>query len=147
MSGHPLDVVLSTNSMGGGFAYPGGYERFADLGKLALWVGNAVSTRAPSMLEATVDISMGWLVVLGVDDPGEALRHEYDLAVIKHPGMTLDADGPTDQQRAAALVEELGEVARALTYDRDQAGALAPELAQLGALAAAWIVHFEKVGA
>jgi NTP pyrophosphatase (non-canonical NTP hydrolase) len=52
--------------------------------------------------------------------------------------MTLDAEGPTDEQRVAALVEELGEVARALTYDQDHAGDLTTELTQLAALAAAW---------
>ncbi len=57
----------------------------------------------------------------------------------------LDSDRPTDSQRLAALVEELGEVARALTYDASteagHGGDLATEVTQVGALAAAWALH------
>jgi hypothetical protein len=114
-----------------------------DLARLALWVGNAVAAPSWSGLLEVADRVSAWLVDLGVTDPVEAMCDEYDRAVLKHPGMTLDQDAPTDEQRAAAVVEELGEVARALTYDRDHAGELEVELAQLGALAAAWATRFE----
>ena len=87
-----------------------------------------------------------WASVAGVVDPAEAMQEEYDRACLLHPGMTLDSDAPTDAQRLAALVEELGEVARALSYDahtdRGHAGDLATELIQLGALAAAWATRY-----
>ena len=88
---------------------------------------------------------LGWLRVLGVADPREAMREEYDRACVKHPGWTLDSDRPTNVQRLAALVEELGEVARAQSYDADteagHGGDLATEVTQVGALAAAWALH------
>ena len=140
MSAHPLDRALDSVVPRSDCGDPR-LRRFVDLGKLALWVGNAAFQPCKSMLDAIIDITAGWLISLGVEDPAEAMRHEYDLACIKHPGMTLDGDAPTDKQRAAALVEELGEVARALTYDRDHAGELTTELAQLGGLAAAWLIH------
>ena len=82
----------------------------------------------------------------GVADPVEAMREEYDRACVLHPGMTLDSPEPSDAQRFAAVVEELGEVARATTYDaqtdRGHAGDRDTELIQLGALAAAWATRY-----
>lgn len=82
-----------------------------------------------------------WLLDLGISDPWQAMCDEYDRAKAKHGDMTLDSDKPTNEQRFFAVVEEIGEIARALTYDQDHAGELTKEITQLGALALAWLTH------
>jgi KaiC/GvpD/RAD55 family RecA-like ATPase len=47
----------------------------------------------------------------------EVIR-EYDRAKVKHGDNTLDGSQSNDVLRLAALVEEVGEAARELTYDR-----------------------------
>lgn len=83
---------------------------------------------------------------LGVSDPAAALVAEYGRSSVKHPGMTLDADGHTDETRFYALAEEVGEVAAALTYDNtDGTGHnadLISEVTQVGALALAWATRY-----
>lgn len=133
---HPLDIVIDE-------CHPRTRVR-PDIGVLTLWVGQACAAPSLSALEEVVERAAGWMANLDVSDPAEAMRDEYDQAVLKHPGMTLDQDTPTDAQRAAALVEELGEVARALTYDQDHAGDISTELTQLAALAAAWATKFAE---
>lgn len=97
-------------------------------------------------LTGIVKFCDAWLRDLGVEDPAQAMRDEYDRARTLHPGMTLEAEAPTDDQRFAALLEEQGEVARACTYDahtdRGHAGELTTELVQLGMLAAAWAIRY-----
>lgn len=87
---------------------------------------------------------------LGVDDPAAAFAAEYERAAVKHPGMTLDCDGPTDENRFYALAEEVGEVAAALTYDNAQDTGhnadLISEVTQVGALALAWLVRYQDGG-
>jgi hypothetical protein len=127
---HPLDLALDQVVPRVSMA--------PDLATLALWVGDACCRPSFNVLLEVVDRCAGWMANLDIANPKEAVREEYDLACLKHAGMTLDADAPTDEQRVAALVEELGEVARCLTYDQDHAGNLVEELTQLAALAAAW---------
>lgn len=84
---------------------------------------------------------------LGVEDPAAAFVAEWERAAVKHPGMTLDCDGPTDELRFYALAEEVGEVAASLTYDNAQgtghnADTIA-EVTQVGALALAWLVRYQ----
>ncbi len=84
---------------------------------------------------------------LGVEDPVAAFVAEYERAAVKHPGMTLDADGHTDETRFYALAEEVGEVAASLTYDNTQgtghgADTIA-EVTQVGALALAWLTRYQ----
>lgn len=134
---HPLDIVLDR-------CRPRTRLR-PDIGVLALWVGQACAAPSLSSLEEVIDRAAGWMANLDVCDPAEAMRDEYERAVLKHPGMTLDQPGPTDGQRAAALVEELGEAARALTCYQDHAGDLSTELARLAAMAAAWATRFVVV--
>lgn len=87
------------------------------------------------------------LVHIGVVNPVQALVGEYVRATVKHPGMTLDADGPTDELRFYALAEEVGEVAASFTYDNAQVtghGAdTISEIAQVGALALAWLTRYQ----
>jgi len=76
---------------------------------------------------------------------GAALR-EYFSAAEKHPGMTLECDGHTDDTRLFALVEEIGEVAACLTYDNDAETGhnsdLESEVIQVIALALAWATRY-----
>lgn len=71
---------------------------------------------------------------------------EYDRAKAKHGENTLDGAASNDLLRLAALVEETGEVAELLTYDKSQhahgAGdynaLLKKELIQVCNVAATW---------
>ncbi len=71
---------------------------------------------------------------------------EYSRAAQKHPGMTLECDGHTDDTRLFALVEEIGEVAACLTYDNDSetghGSDLESEVIQVVALALAWATRY-----
>lgn len=87
------------------------------------------------------------LIGLDVEDPAAAFVAEWERAAVKHPGMTLDADGHTDETRFYALAEEVGEVAASLTYDNAQgtghgADTIA-EVTQVGALALAWLTRYQ----
>lgn len=80
---------------------------------------------------------------LGVSDPVTEFLAEYERAAKKHPGMTLDSDGHTNESRFYALAEEVGEVCAALTYDNAQDTGhnanLTSEVIQVGGLALAWL--------
>lgn len=84
---------------------------------------------------------------LGVASPDEDFLAEYERAAKKHPGMTLDCDGHTNESRFYALAEEVGEVAAALTYDNKATTGhnvnLIAEVVQVGALAVAWLMRFD----
>lgn len=73
-------------------------------------------------------------------------REEYIRAAKKHPGMTMECDGHTDETRLFALVEEIGEVAACLTYDNDAETGhnsdLESEVIQVIALALAWSTRY-----
>ena len=85
---------------------------------------------------------------LGVADPAAYFNAEYTLAAIKHPNMTLDCDGPTNENRFYALAEEVGEVCAALTYDNKAATGhnsdLISEVTQVGGLAIAWLLRYQE---
>ena len=85
---------------------------------------------------------------LGVVDPAADFNAEYQLAAVKHPGMTLDCDGPTNENRFYALAEEVGEVCAALTYDNKadtgHNSDLISEVTQVGGLAIAWLTRFDE---
>ena len=75
----------------------------------------------------------------------DAVRAEYDRAHTKHDGNTPANPAMSDHDRAAILLEEVGEVARALTPDAHtpvgHAGELTSELIQTATMAAAWLQH------
>ena len=101
-------------------------------------------------LERVAEDAIISLRTLGVEDPASALGAEYERAAAKHPGMTLDADGHTDETRFYALAEEVGEVAASLTYDNTEdtghnANTIA-EVTQVGALALAWLTRYQEGG-
>lgn len=68
----------------------------------------------------------------------DAVVTEYHRAKAKHGEFTLDGPAISDLQRLAALTEETGEVARALTYDKDHASELFKELIQVANVALTW---------
>lgn len=102
----------------------------------------ALSGEARFELSRMVEDAILLLHWLDVDDPVAEFLAEYKRAAVKHPGMTLDADGHTDESRFYALAEEVGEVAAALTYDNAQGTGhnanLVSEVTQVGGLALAW---------
>ena len=97
------------------------------------------------------DIAIGasiMLIKLGVRSPAAAFIDEYAKASAKHPGMTLDSDKHTNESRFYALAEEVGEVCAALTYDNKATTGhnsnLLSEVIQVGGLAIAWLMRFNK---
>lgn len=66
-----------------------------------------------------------------------AVQDEAYRAHIKHGDHSLLGDGLTPCERLAVLVEEVGEVAKTLTYDQDPQG-LADELVQVASVALSW---------
>lgn len=95
------------------------------------------------------DVAVGAAIMLrslGVVDPAAEFNAEYERATIKHPNMTLDCDGPTDELRFYALAEEVGEVCAALTYDNKadtgHNSDLISEVTQVGGLAIAWLLRY-----
>ena len=85
---------------------------------------------------------------LGVASPDEEFLAEYERAAKKHPGMTLDCDGHTNESRLYALAEEVGEVCAALTYDNAKDTGhnanLTSEVVQVGGLALAWLCRYQN---
>lgn len=74
-----------------------------------------------------------------------AVQAECIRAHLKHEpngGSLLNPDFPTEK-KLAALVEEVGEVGRALTYDQDHAGPLVKELLQVANVALSWVESIE----
>ena len=62
---------------------------------------------------------------------------EWEFAFTKHKGHTPSDPYMTDAERLIILVEEIGEVARAMTYDEGDRLNLVNELIQVAAMAAA----------
>ena len=113
----------------------------------ALHLRKIVNSKTKNSLTRIVAESILLLIHLDVEDPAAAFVAEWERAAAKHPGMTLDADGHTDETRFYALAEEVGEVAAALTYDNTKgtghnADTIA-EATQVGALALAWLTRYQ----
>lgn len=68
----------------------------------------------------------------------DAINNEFIRGFNKHNGRTPRSHAVTDEQALVILVEEVGEVARAMTYDEADIDNLADELVQVAAMAAAW---------
>lgn len=106
-----------------------------------------IDGNAKNALTRVVADSILLLIHLDVEDPAAAFVAEYERAAVKHPGMTLDADGHTDESRFYALAEEVGEVAASLTYDNAQGTGhgvdTIAEVTQVGALALAWLTRYQ----
>ena len=121
----------------------------SDLSRIALRIddGHGLREAMSHYLRTIAWWASALLTNLGVEDPATAFVAEYERAAAKHPGMTLDCDGHTDESRFYALAEEVGEVAAALTYDNAQGTGhnvdLIAEVTQVGALALAWLVRYQ----
>lgn len=90
-----------------------------------------------------LDVTSAWLKEEGAD-PREVLAEGFRHAKSKHGDRTFDKDLP-HLDRVAAYIEELGELARALTYDKEHANEVAAELADIGELTLAWLANIEGV--
>ena len=113
----------------------------------ALHLRKIIDSKAKGALIRVVTESTLLLTHLDVEDPTAAFVAEWERAAAKHPGMTLDCDGHTDETRFYALAEEVGEVAASLTYD-NKAGTghgadTIAEVTQVGALALAWLTRYQ----
>lgn len=71
-------------------------------------------------------------------DIHEAIDAEFARAHTKHNGKTPRAWSVGDNTSLVVLVEEVGEVARAMTYDEGDPDKLVEELIQVATMAAAW---------
>ena len=71
----------------------------------------------------------------------DAVEAEYVRAHCKHSGHTPKSHHMSDGERLAILVEEVGEVARAITYDNGDIDNLVHELTQVTAMGAAWLEY------
>lgn len=123
------------------------------------WIRVAILEAADRLNEGRVETEIAYCLLdmaagatamlqqLGVDDPANAFVVEYERAAAKHPGMTLDKDGHTDESRYYALAEEVGEVCAALTYDNTKDTGhnadLISEVVQVGGLALAWLCRYQ----
>jgi hypothetical protein len=103
------------------------------------------STRLNLLIVA--NLAMRWLLDVDdnmetIDDVHNAVRAEYDRAHHKHDGLTPLSPDLSDDFKAAILLEEVGEVARACTPDAHtdvgHAGDLTDELVQVATMACAW---------
>ena len=73
-----------------------------------------------------------------------AVTAEFIRAQVKHQGRTPADPAMSDGERLMILVEEIGEVAHALTYDTpDDTDQLVKELIQVAAMALAWVEGIE----
>lgn len=88
-----------------------------------------------------------WAAEAGDQQPGgpavwDQIRAEYTRAHTKHGGITPLHPDMSEHDRAAILLEEVGEVARACTPDAStevgHAGDLVEELVQVATMALAW---------
>lgn len=75
----------------------------------------------------------------------ERVREEYRRAYAKHGGMTPYNPEMSDDHRAAILIEEVGEVARACTPDASSptghGGDLMDEIVQVATMAVVWLAR------
>lgn len=140
MTSHPLDQAIArTQSYRVPVLSPTRRDRLAEL-----YVGAGVAATHPTVLELTILAvrAAAWASTVGVPDPWAAARAEFDRAYAKHQGLTPLHPSMSDDDRAAILLEEVGEVARACTPDArtevGHAGDLAAELIQVATMALTW---------
>ena len=86
---------------------------------------------------------------LGIDDVWQAMRDEYAHAKAKHGDNTFDNPNMDNVLKYMAIVEEVGEVAAAQTYDNledtGHKAHLLEEVVQVAGLACAWLAAYEDV--
>jgi len=152
---HILDTAISCVSHVASRGSHQGSSRERDLAILAISAGQAIAPPEmgwPYTLDYLVDLastaaSWAWDVgrYAGVEEVWDAVRAEYDRADDLRYGMTPLNPAIGEQDRAAILLEEIGEVARVLVPDArtatGRAGNLCDELLRVAAMALAWLTH------
>lgn len=159
---HPLDKAIGYARRHGGVTILG-ETNAVRIGELAAIAGESAAAIASDSddwddrdllnLACTANRAMRWAEELTEIDPdagragmvASAVRDEYDRANAKHNGNTPLNPDMSDDDRAAILLEEVGEVARSLTPDSDtpvgHGGDLREELIQTATMALAWLAR------
>ena len=125
-------------------------EMMICLGRLARNIGDGQSRLRIRRIELhyLAKVAERMLLELGVANPLELFKAEFEAAKRKHPGHTFDLTEVPDLDKYWALAEEVGEVAASLTYDNtDDTGHqadLIKEITQVGGLALAWLVSYQN---
>lgn len=106
---------------------------------VSLAVSLPLSKRRAEFLLDCVVAADAMLRAANVYDGFERMAAEYERAITKH-GVDKVLTSPTmgDDLKFFAVTEEIGEVARCLTYDQEHAGEFVEEVVQLGGLCLAW---------
>lgn len=151
MINHPLDQAIArTRRLNIPVLPPTRRERLAEL-----YTGAGIAATHPTVLDLVILAvrAATWSSTIGVTDPWDAVRDEFDRAHAKHQGITPLHPSMSDDDRAAILMEEVGEVARACTPDArtevGHAGELAAELIQVATMALTWtqaIINTQPAG-
>lgn len=102
---------------------------------------------ATNNLRSIIRASISLIKVVDPEITGDKLADltyaEYQHAKAKHGGNTFDSPNMPEYSKVMAFIEEYGEVARALTYDKEHAGNLLEEIVQVIGLAVAWLLLVE----
>ncbi|EYR64662.1 hypothetical protein N866_07060 [Actinotalea ferrariae CF5-4] len=125
-------------------------QAHATLALAAAWATEPVTLREytePIGLVPSEDRAPGQLLREPAQAPSPVLAvlndvvAEYARAKAKHGEMTLDGPAASDVLRLAALVEEVGEVGTAMSYDRGSTSNLYAELVQVATVAITWAAY------
>lgn len=128
-------------------APPDYYDPARSLALMAAWAGAAgIRFSREGRISALYEfarVAIGWVKTLTNEDVKTLAAAEYARAHDKHAGRTpYNAEATTHDDCAAILIEEVGEVARAITPDADtptgHGGNLVEELIQTITMALAW---------
>lgn len=76
-------------------------------------------------------------------DPWREILQARERAHAKHGSDSIEAESADSPRWLAILVEEVGEVARALTYDNASRVHLRAELVDVQAVASAWVAALD----
>lgn len=102
---------------------------------------------AANNLRAVIQASIHMLKVIDpkitADKLAELTYTEWQRAKAKHGEHTFDSPLMPEYSKIMAFMEEYGEVARALTYDKEHSGNLLDEIVQVIGLAVAWLLLVE----
>lgn len=102
---------------------------------------------AANNLRTVIQASIHMLKAVDPEITGDKLAEltyaEYRHAKAKHGEHTFDSPLMPEYFKMVAFMEEYGEVARALTYDKEHSGNLLEEVVQVIGLAVAWLLLIE----
>jgi hypothetical protein len=147
---HPFDELLRLPTIRETNPLLNHAEMMLCLGRLARNMGDGQGRLRARRVELyyIAQAAEGMLFELGVENPLELFKAEFEAAKRKHPGHTFDLTEVPDLDKYWALAEEVGEVAAALTYDNTNdtghQADLIKEITQVGGLALAWLISYQK---